>query len=143
MKQVVADDAPAPAGHYSQAIVHDGLAFVSGQLPIDRNGHVMSDAPVEEQTRVVLRNVGAILEAAGSGLDRVLQMTIYVPDIEEWKSVDEAYAREMGAHRPARSVVPVGRLHHGVALEVQAIGAVDPRVEEIESLIDEQEGIEP
>lgn len=138
MRQVVADDAPPPAGHYSQAIVHDGLVFVSGQLPIRPDGTLLDDASVEEQTEVVLRSVGAILEAAGSGLDRVLQMTLYVSDIERWGEVNEAYARMMGSHRPARAVIPVGPLHHGVALEVQAIAAVDPRLAAVEQAFEEE-----
>ena len=71
----------------------------------------------------MLRNIGAILSAAGSGLDRVLQFTIYVSDMDFWPEVNEAYAETMGDHRPARAVIPVKSLHYGVALEVQAIAA--------------------
>lgn len=124
MKPVHTPDAPAPGGHYSQAIVHQGLAFVSGQLPIDGQGTPLGTAPVGDQTRLVLRNIGAILEAAGSGLDRVLQFTIYVSDMDFWPEVNEAYAAVMGDHKPARAVIPVKSLHYGVALEVQAIAAV-------------------
>lgn len=124
MKRIQTEGAPSPAGHYSQAMVHGGLVFVSGQLPMGPDGEPLADAPVEEQTRVVLRSVGAILEAADSGLDRVLQVTIYVSDIAHWPAVNEAYAEVLGVHRPARAVVPVPALHHGVALEVQAIAAV-------------------
>lgn len=124
MRPIHTDRAPAPAGHYSQAIVHDGLVFVSGQLPIGPDGEPMGGEPIDAQTRAVLRNVGSILEEAGSGLDRVLQMTLYVSEIEAWGRVNEAYAAVMGDHRPARAVIPVGALHHGVALEVQAIAAV-------------------
>jgi len=123
MRAIYTEDAPAPAGHYSQAIVHDGLAFVSGQLPIDAQGNVLGDASAGDQTRTVLENIDAILRAAGSGLHRVLQFTIYVTDIEHWAAVNEAYEAVMGDHRPARAVIPVKDLHHGVALEVQAIAA--------------------
>jgi reactive intermediate/imine deaminase len=124
MKSVRAERAPAPAGHYSQAMIHGGLVFVSGQLPIGPDGRPLADASVAEQTRVVLENVGTILEAAGSELGRVVQVTIYVSDIEHWPAVDETYAEVFGGHRPARAVVPVPGLHHGVALEVQAIAAL-------------------
>lgn len=124
MKSIHTPDAPAPGGHYSQAIVHQGLAFVSGQLPIDAEGTPAGTAPVGDQTRLVLRNIATILEAAGSGLDRVLQFTIYVSDMDFWPEVNEAYADVMGAHKPARAVIPVKSLHYGVALEVQAIAAV-------------------
>ena len=124
MQPIRTDRAPAPAGHYSQAIVHAGLVFVSGQLPIDAAGEPQGEAPVEEQTKLVLSNIGAILDAAGSGLDRVVQMTLYVTDIAHWPAVNEAYIEVMGSHKPARAVIPVNDLHYGVALEVQAIAAV-------------------
>ena len=124
MQTIHTDRAPSPAGHYSQAVVHGGFAFVSGQLPIDEQGEPRGDLPVEEQTRIVLGNIGRILEAAGGGLDSVVQMTIYVTDIDHWPAVNAAYIEVMGDHKPARAVIPVKSLHHGVRLEVQAIAAV-------------------
>jgi 2-iminobutanoate/2-iminopropanoate deaminase len=125
MKPVHTSNAPQPAGHYTQAIVHGGLAFVSGQLPIDPAQPDRPPGSIEEQTEQALRNVGAILEAAGSGLDRVVQMTIYVSDVSLWGRVNETYARVLGHHRPARAVVPVKDLHYGYQIEIQAIAAVD------------------
>ncbi|MHB1047651.1 MAG: RidA family protein [Thermoanaerobaculia bacterium] len=124
MRTVETPHAPHPAGHYSQAVVHGGLVFVSGQLPHDvsRPGGAPGDA--EEQTERALRNVEAILEAAGSGLDRLLSVTVYVADVALWPRVNAAYARVLGAHRPARAVVPVKELHHGYLVEVQAVAAV-------------------
>ncbi len=126
MQRVETAGAPAPAGHYSQGIVHGGLVYVAGQLPIDPSAGRAARpfGSVGEQTERALRNVQAILEAAGSGLDRLLQVTIYVSDMARWGEVNEAYARVLGAHRPARAVVPVGELHHGYAVEIQAIGAI-------------------
>ena len=80
--------------------------------------------PIEEQTELALRNVEAVLHAAGSGLQRVLQFTIYVSDMELWGAVNTAYARVMGDHRPARAIVPVKDLHFGTKIEIQAIAAV-------------------
>ena len=125
MKSVKTDAAPPPAGHYSQAVVHDGLVYVSGQVPIDSEGRVLGDAPIEGQVETVLRNIGAILQAAGSDLERVLQMTVYVTDVANWGRVNEAYARVMGSHRPSRVIVPVRDLHHGIGVEIQAIAAVN------------------
>ena len=121
---ILTDNAPFPAGHYSQAIVHNGLVYVSGQLPISPKGVKMVDASVADQTKQVLQNVIAILEAAGSSLDRVLQMTLYVADVEHWGEVNRVYTEILGDHKPARAVVPVKELHYGLAIEVQVIAAV-------------------
>jgi len=124
MHVIHTDQAPIPAGHYSQAIVHNGVVYVAGQLPIapGSTGHTVGT--MQEQTEQTLRNVEAILKAAGSGLDKVLQMTLYVSDISLWGEVNVAYTRVMGDHRPARAVVPVKDLHYGYQIEIQAIAAV-------------------
>lgn len=116
--------APSPAGHYAQAIVHDGLVYVAGQLPIDPQAKCLREGSVEEQTEQALRNVQAILEAAGSSLDRVLKTTIYVTDIRLWDRVNAAYARVFGLHCPARAVVPVSELHYGSLVEIEAVAAL-------------------
>lgn len=116
--------APSPAGHYAQAIVHDGLVYVAGQLPIDPQAKRLREGSVEEQTEQALRNVQAILEAAGSSLDRVLKTTVYVTDIRLWDRVNAAYARVFGLHRPARAVVPVSELHYGSLVEIEAVAAL-------------------
>jgi 2-iminobutanoate/2-iminopropanoate deaminase len=116
--------APRPAGHYSQAIVHGDAIYVAGQLPIDPDDPSAPPGDAASQTRQALRNARHILEAAGGGLDRVLQMTVYVSDISHWPDVDRAYAEVMGDHRPARAVVPTRDLHYGYLVEVQAIAAL-------------------
>jgi 2-iminobutanoate/2-iminopropanoate deaminase len=125
MKHVETDAAAPPAGHYSQAVIHDGLVYVSGQIPIDAEGRVLGDEPIETQVETVLDNIRAILQAAGSDLERTLQMTVYVTDIANWGRVNETYARVLGPHRPARAIVPVRDLHHGIGVEIQAIAVVD------------------
>ena len=124
MHYILTDKAPTPAGHYSQAVVHNGFAYVAGQLPIvpGQSGHVVGT--IAEQTEQTLRNVEAILQAAGSGLDRVVQMTIYVSDISLWGDVNAVYARVMGENRPARAMVPVKDLHYGYQIEIQAVAGV-------------------
>lgn len=124
MKSVLTPSAPKPAGHYSQAIIHNGLVHVAGQLPIDPGSASREVGSIEDQTRQVLANLRAILEAGGSGLDRVVQMTVYISDIELWGRFNATYAEVMGEHKPARAVVPVNALHYGYQVEVQAIGAV-------------------
>ena len=118
------DAAPRAGGHYSQAIVHNGVVYVAGQLPFVPGSDSRVVGSIAEQTEQTLRNVEAILVAAGSGLDRVLQMTIYVSDISLWGEVNAVYARVMGDSRPARAVVPVKDLHYGYQIEIQAIAAV-------------------
>jgi 2-iminobutanoate/2-iminopropanoate deaminase len=116
--------APAPAGHYSQAVVHGGLVYVAGQLPLDpRTGAVTGDG-IGAQAERVLGNVAAILEAAGSDLQQLLSVTVYITDRSLWAEFNEVFARVVGAHRPARAVVPVPALRHGCLVEVQAVAAV-------------------
>lgn len=124
MEIVETSAAPLPAGHYSQGIIHNGVVYVAGQLPIVPGSSDRTVGSMERQTEQTLRNVEAVLKAAGSGLDKVLQMTIYVSDISLWGEVNIAYARVMGAHRPARAVVPVKELHYGYQIEIQAIAAL-------------------
>lgn len=116
-------DAPTPAGHYSQAVVYNGLVFVAGQLSIDPRTGEKRLGSIEEQTEQALKNVGGILKAANSDLSRVLKMTVYISDIGLWGRVNEVYARVMGEHRPARAVIPTGELHHGFLIEIDAVAA--------------------
>lgn len=124
MEKVQVKDTPIPKGHYSQGIVHNGLVFVSGQLPMNMATGEIENGAIEAQTELALRNVEAILQAAGSDLNHVLQMTIYVSDMELWGKVNEVYARILGKHRPARAIVPVKDLHFDTKIEIQAIAAV-------------------
>jgi 2-iminobutanoate/2-iminopropanoate deaminase len=117
------DRAPIPAGHYSQAVVHHGLVFVAGQLPIVPGQSEHRPGSIAEQTEQTLRNVQAVLEASGSRLDLVLQATLYVSEMALWSEVNAVYARVMGSHRPARAIVPVKELHHGYQIEIQVIAA--------------------
>lgn len=118
-------NAPTPAGHYSQAIVYNGVVYVAGQLAIDPRTGERKLGSIEEQTEQVLRNVSAILNAAGSDLSRVLKMTVYVSDISLWSAVNTVYARVMGEHRPARAVIPTRELHHGFLIEIDAVAATN------------------
>ena len=124
MKTIQPGEQPRPKGHYSPGILHNGLVYVSGQLPMDLITREPFTGPIEQQTELALRNVESVLHAAGSGLDHVLQMTIYVSDMELWGAVNATYARVMGEHRPARAIVPVKDLHFDTKIEIQAIAAV-------------------
>ena len=124
IKPVFTSEAPTPAGHYSQAVVHNDTVYLAGQLPIDKSGDKLTTASIEEQTITVLENIEAILLAAGSDKNHVLQMTLYVADISHWGKINTIYAEFFGDHKPARAVVPVPELHYGLGLEVQVVAAV-------------------
>jgi endoribonuclease L-PSP, putative len=124
IKTVLTENAPAPGGHYSQAVVYNGLVFVAGQLAIKPTGERVLGS-IEAQTEQAMANLAAILQAAGSDLSRLLKVTIYVSDIDLWGAVNQVYARVMGEHRPARAVVPVKDLHYGFQIEIEAIAALN------------------
>jgi 2-iminobutanoate/2-iminopropanoate deaminase len=114
-----------PGGHYSHVVVHNGVAYVSGQLPIGPLGPLPATASFEDQARQVLANVRAAVAAAGSDLSKVLKCTVYVNDIADWPVFNRIYAEAFGDHRPARVVVPVLPLHYGYRVEMDVIAALD------------------
>ena len=124
MQTISTSDAPPPAGHYEQARVHDGLVYVSGQLPIDPTDGTHRNGAIEEQAQQALENVAAVLRAADTDLNHVVKVTVYVSDIALWDQVNDVYASVFGEHRPARAVVPTRELHHGFKVEVEAVAVV-------------------
>jgi enamine deaminase RidA (YjgF/YER057c/UK114 family) len=106
-------------GHYSPGILHEGLVYVSGQLPMKNQQPITGS--VEVQALCCLENIRTILVAAGSDLGQVLTCSIFISDIDDWPAVDRIFAQVMGAHRPARIMVPVKVLHYGCALEMAVI----------------------
>ena len=124
MNKIKLPNAPAPVGHYSSAVVHNGLIFVSGQLPRDAVTGEIETGAIEAQTELALRNVEQILLEAGSDLNHVLQITIYISEMELWDKVNAVYASVLGEHKPARAIVPVKDLHFGTKIEIQAIARV-------------------
>ena len=116
--------APAAGGHYSQAVVHGGLVFVAGQLPVLPVDPQRRLADFEAQAHQVISNVLAILEAAGSSADGILKSTVYIADIAHWPDFNRIYAQRLGSHRPARTVVPVAKLHYGYLVEMDVIAAI-------------------
>ncbi len=125
MKKIASELSPPPSGHYSPAIVHHGIVYVSGQLPrVPGKPADFALPTIEEQTRQALLNAEAILLAAGSRRDLVLRSTLYVSDIDYWAPVNAEYAAFFGEHRPARAIVPVGKFRNGFLIEIDMIAAV-------------------
>jgi reactive intermediate/imine deaminase len=113
-----------PGGHYSHVAVANGFVFVSGQLPINAQGEKLADASFDAQAEQVLANVKAALEGVGSSVAQLVQVRVYVVDVEHWASFNQIYARWAGDAKPARAVVPVPQLHYGFKIEVEAVAVV-------------------
>ena len=122
MKQIVAtDEAPRAIGPYSQAVVANGLVFASGQIPLDpRTGEFVAGG-IREQTEQVMRNLSAVLQAAGSGLERVLKATVYLADMADFAEMNEVYGGFFRAEPPARSTVQAARLPRDARVEIDVI----------------------
>ena len=122
MKDIVdTDAAPAAVGAYSQATTTDNLVFTAGQIPLTPDGDLLDDAPVADQTEQALRNVEAVLDAAGAGMDDVLKVTVYLDDIDDFEAMNETYAGFFDSDPPARSAVGVDELPKGVGVEIEAV----------------------
>ena len=121
MKQIIkTDKAPAAIGPYSQGVITDAnrLVFTAGQIPIDPETGNLVDGDIEVQTKRVLENVKAVLEAAGSGLDRVIKATVFLKDMNDFPRMNGVYETFFGENPPARSAVEVARLPKDVAIVV-------------------------
>ncbi|MBC7470140.1 MAG: RidA family protein [Ramlibacter sp.] len=116
----VPDDLARPGGHYSHAVSAGGFVFVAGQLPVAPDGRKLNAESFDVQARQVLANVAAALRSAGSSVDRLVQVRVYITDIGNWPEFNAIYAGWAGNARPARAVVPVPQLHYGFLVEVEA-----------------------
>ena len=125
MKQIVSTpQAPKAIGPYSQAVVHDGIVYLSGQIAFDPETNQIIDGDVAAQTHRVLQNLKAVLEAAGSSLEAVLKTTVFLKDMGDFPKMNEVYARYFPANPPARSTVQAAKLPRDVAVEIDAIAVV-------------------
>ncbi|MDR0354457.1 MAG: Rid family detoxifying hydrolase [Deltaproteobacteria bacterium] len=118
-KGIFTKDAPEAIGPYSQAIVSGGTIYVSGQLPIDADGKIPEGAV--EQAVQSLKNIKAILEAAGSSMDKILKVSVFMTDLKDFIAVNEAYATFFGKPFPARVAIQAAALPRGVKVEIDAI----------------------
>ncbi len=119
-KVVKTDKAPFPVGPYSQAIIYGNLVFLAGQISIDPATNTLVQGTIEEESRRVLDNIKAILEEAGSSLERVVKTTVFLADIDDFGKFNEVYQHYFPSHPPARSCFQVGKLPKGMKVEVEA-----------------------
>ena len=124
IRVVTTDAAPAAIGPYSQALVHGGLVYSAGQIPLDPATGEIVEGDVARQTQQVLANLDAVLTAAGASRDSVLKTTVFLRDLNDFAAMNEAYGRFFGEHKPARSTVQVARLPRDSAVEIELVAAV-------------------
>ena len=123
-KPIHTNRAPSAIGPYSQAVVHGGLVYCSGQIALDPESGALVGDGAREQTRQVLNNLAAVLDAAGSGLDLVLRSTIYLTTMADFADVNAAYEDAFAGHKPARATVAVRDLPKSARVEIDCIAAV-------------------
>ncbi len=123
-KIVATPQAPSAIGPYSQATKFENLIFTSGQIPLNTDGELL-DGDIQAQTKLVLNNLKAVIEAAGSSLDKVLKCTCFLSDMNNFAAMNEVYAKFFDNNPPARSAVEVARLPKDVLIEIEAIAIAD------------------
>ncbi len=123
-KEIKSANAPKAIGPYSQAIAANGFVFASGQLAIDPSSGELNTGSIEEQTRLVLSNLKAVLEAAGSSFDKTVKCTVFLQDLNDYSGMNAVYGEFFKAPYPARAAVQVARLPKDVKVEIEAIAVI-------------------
>ena len=123
-KTVSTEQAPKAIGPYSQAVVHNGVAYLSGQIPLDPATNQLVEGDIAAQTERVLQNLKAVLEACGASLESVLKTTVFLKDMADFPKMNEVYTRHFAQNAPARSTVQAARLPRDVSVEIDAIAAI-------------------
>lgn len=118
------DKAPTPRGPYSQAVIHNGVLYVSGQVPADPETGTILRGTIEAETEAVLNNIKAIVEASGAGMKDVLKVTCYLADMDDFARFNEVYKKYFTDEPPARATIQAGRLPMDVQVEIDAIVAL-------------------
>jgi len=121
---VQTDNAPKAIGPYAQAIKANGLIYTAGQIPIDPKTGNFVEGGITAQTRQVLENLNAVLEAAGSSLDRVIKTTVFLKNMAEFAAMNEVYGEYLGTVKPARSTVAVAELPRGALIEIDLVALI-------------------
>lgn len=118
------DKSPAPKGPYSQAVIHNGLLYVSGQIPVDPVSGSLVHGTIEEETEAALNNLKIIVKEAGASLEDVLKVTCYLADMDDFQRFNEVYKKYFSQNPPARTTLQAGRLPLNVQVEIDAIVAL-------------------
>lgn len=124
MKQITTDSAPAAFGPFSQAVVANGMVFTSGALPLDPETGALVDGGIVDQTHRTMKNLKSVIEAAGASMDTMVQVVIYLTDMQDFEKMNEVYATYYKDRFPARATVGVAALAKGALVEIQATAAV-------------------
>jgi 2-iminobutanoate/2-iminopropanoate deaminase len=125
VREIRTEDAPAPVGPYSQAVVHEGLLYASGQIPIDPATNALVEGDIETQTEQIFANLRAVLKAAGTSLDHVVRATVYLVDLTLFSRVNAVYAQHfVGEPKPARVTIQAAALPLGAQVEIDVIAVV-------------------
>lgn len=126
MKQIIStQQAPKAIGPYSQAVVVNGMAYLSGQIPMDPASNQLVEGPIEQQTERVLDNLKSVLEACGASLDSVVKTTVFLKDMNDFPKMNEVYGKYFGDNPPARSTVQAAKLPRDVSVEIDCMAVVD------------------
>ena len=124
MEKISPNYASPNTGHYTPGVLSHGMLYISGQLSIDPDTHKVPEGDIAAHARLALANLDRVLQAAGLARNSVVQCRLYVSDIDQWDAVNQVYADFFGAHKPARIVIPVGKLHFGCLVEIEAVAEV-------------------
>lgn len=124
MKIIATTEAPSAIGPYSQAIVHNGMLYTSGQIPLDKNGNFV-EGDITVQTRQVLSNLKAVFDAAGTKPSNVIKTTVFLANMDDFVAFNGVYEEFFGSHRPARSAIAVKTLPKNSLVEIECIAKID------------------
>ena len=125
MKEIIfTEKAPKPIGPYSQAIKVGNFLFISGQIPVDPESGKLVEGDIGAQTHQVLKNIKAIVEAAGGTLNNVIKVTVYLDDMDDFAEMNEVYSQYFSESKPARAAIEVSRLPKNVKIEIEAIAYI-------------------
>ncbi|HEY0671460.1 MAG TPA: RidA family protein [Longimicrobiales bacterium] len=124
LKRIETADAPAAIGPYSQAIIVNGMLYTAGQIALDPRSMEIVGGGIEEQTHQVMKNLAAILKAAGTSLQNVVKTTVFLKDMGEFAAMNKVYEQHFGTHKPARSTVEAARLPRDVKVEIEVVASV-------------------